>query len=199
MRLSSTSVTPRCVSRGPVENVGGFQDFLQQLQAWSTKIDYGTLPAWLGGFGAILALIWARRAARAAQVTSEQQGTALQQVQSEQLERQAAAERAQASRVAAWWGENSDNAGPYVTNKSDMPVYAVQIVVRGLKGSRIYSLPLLAPYPAATCLQELDDASRVSSYDNTTPTGPIMGTTVEFTDSNGVAWKRLEDGTLERR
>jgi hypothetical protein len=83
--------------------------------------DWGSVPDWLAGAGALLALLFARQAASAAARTDRRQG---EQLASIELTRR----RSQAEKVAVWFEWRQEHGVRHrlmLRNSSDLPVYDV--------------------------------------------------------------------------
>lgn len=70
---------------------------------WVQLIDWGSVPDWLAGCGAVVALWWARKAAKAAKAANERQDAQLQRQAEQFAKLQAAEESAQAELIAGWY------------------------------------------------------------------------------------------------
>ncbi|MHA6619671.1 hypothetical protein [Pseudonocardia sp. DLS-67] len=88
------------------------------------SIDWGSAPDWFAGVGAVLALLWARKAAKAAHETSKSQSVQLKQIEEDKR-------RAQAECIAAWaeWSNHDGLTRPVIrlVNTSTVPVYHVAV------------------------------------------------------------------------
>ena len=94
-------------------------------------IDLGSVPDWLAGGGAIAALAWARKAAKAASRTDERQGEQLALIQREK-------QRSQAEHVAVWFDFSWDSNRPHrlvLRNASELPVYELFVWINLTLGS----------------------------------------------------------------
>lgn len=88
-------------------------------------IDWGSAPAWLSGVGALVALVFAFSAARAANKTNVQQGLQLRAIEEDRRQ-------AHAALVAAWPVDHSSGAVHCrLHNGSELPVFGV-LLFRGL-------------------------------------------------------------------
>jgi hypothetical protein len=84
-------------------------------------VDWGSFPDWLAGIGAIVALLFAFFAVRAAHQTNVQQGKQLQALEHQQTQEQA-------SKVAVWLDWTGDDVPAYhISNTSGLPIYEVYL------------------------------------------------------------------------
>jgi hypothetical protein len=176
------------------------------------SMDWGSVPDWLAGVGAVTALVFAYFAVRASHQTNIQQGKQLLALEDDRR-------RSQAAQVAAWITEVSGELICKVQNSSPLPVFAVHIYLRQLmrhpdvaeNRAWIRVSPLVLP-PGVT---DIPIAGEVSSYDvwvelidrrlalpvadqrtELRPSPRATRPAVTFEDTNGHAWYRDAHGVL---
>jgi len=188
----------------------------EQLTAWATL---GTAAV------AVIALMFAARAARAAIRTNDQQALQLEQLKLEAAERRQQAIREQASLVCVWI---TDKLDVWLTNASTQPIYDVTVTYsRSMDGvHQSWAKSIVAPNTIGTRLDVLtqavsrsltDSVARAngleySDYDlgHVTAVGDQIraeserakhvwaseGVEIEFRDVSGRRWRRDPEGVL---
>lgn len=167
--------------------------------------DWGDIPAWISAIGSLGALIAAVLASlialRIYRIESERD----QRAESDRRERDLEALRAQASQVSAWWDTAyrvSDEGQRYslgraalVRNASELPVHSVRVFfhVPLAGGGYEYFGPVIKavvpPRPDPVDVYPPLEPGDVE------PSNALVE--IEFTDANGVQWKRDTSGRLE--
>jgi hypothetical protein len=145
------------------------------------------IPSWLsalGTVGALFAALWLFR----------------EELHDRRANRRADRERT-ARRVAGWCDTTREPAKLWVQNLANEPVYDVVAYV-GKRGTDLSALPdeenrymepVFGVVPPGQKLDfEISDATLVSGA--AFPDIPAVA--VEFTDANGIHWRRREDGSL---
>jgi len=179
---------------------------------------WGNVPTWVLAVTTLLAFVAAAFAAFATyellRVESRRHAVALE----EQRLREQAQRRAQASRVAAWYGRWSSvvkgpgmaadhrewlRCGAIISNASDLPVYNVRVSLcvaadpaAGLtwrQGERFAGALRLMP-PGQEHIEMPDHVRTEEEADGNQPTWLVA---IEFTDASGVQWLRDTRGRLE--
>lgn len=149
------------------------------------KIDYGSLPDWLAGLGAVGALVAAISAVKYAKWTYENQAAELRTLLDER-------KREQASKVAAWTF-TKDGAPQYrVANTSGLPIYMVELWVMGAGViGPICAMPLPFIPPGESTIP-VPRSHKI-------PTGETdqAFAGIAFQDAAGLRWKRDAWGNLE--
>lgn len=126
------------------------------LWASSRTPDWGSVPDWLAGGGAMLALIFAGWAALSAHSTNKLQGAQLARLENREAERREEELRKQASQVAVWLETKPDTRPIKVgqfhlavcySNTSGLPVYDALIVPTtfGFNSGRSYKIAVIPP------------------------------------------------------
>ena len=169
--------------------------------------DWGSVPDWLAGVGAVLALMFAALAVRAVRHTNRQQAIQLEQ-QAEQLRQQArqlagmeeSRRREQAEKVAAWI--SIDESLLEIKNTAESPVYDVHIYVMGtasltsdgaIEGPSEYLFLELVRPSAEPIRRSLIDA--LMGSDGLMLTGRVA---ITFRDAAGLMWERDALGNLRQ-
>lgn len=99
------------------------------LLSMFTDAEWGTVPDWLAGAGAVVAVVFAGMAAKAALRTNIQQGAQLSHLENAEIERIESRERAQAKRVAVWIVlDSAAKPEVYCYNASELPIYNASII-----------------------------------------------------------------------
>lgn len=153
----------------------------------------GDLPTWIAAIAAIVAGIIAYRVYKIE--SGRDQQAALN------------TRRAQASQIAAWYGlGESDKWGGFLRSRSELPVYNVVISFNHLVSDAsgeifsIYSVVMSVLPPGADRFIPLDESVIELLRLNQEP--PMYAAVqrsfieVEFTDSNGIRWRRGREGQL---
>jgi hypothetical protein len=173
------------------------------------SINFGAVPDWLGGAGAVLALLWAKKAAKAATRTAEQLEEQIKAQQLQWNDAIVARQREQDEKVAAWI-EFHDNPLPegqrttaaqvlgtyfyYLRNASDLPIYEVQTQIMPPSSSKVHSekhssfQPVVAPNDTAE-QHKFAENSHLRSY----------RIELQFRDASGRCWRRDHFGVLRSR
>jgi hypothetical protein len=122
--------------------------------------DWGSVPDWLAGIGAMLALLFAGWAARSAHKTNVLQGIQLRKLEEREEERQQEEQRVHAASVAVWldtkFVAGHEQLQFFYSNSGALPVYNVRARVeffREVMDGRWYEIHLLPP----TTKAELND------------------------------------------
>lgn len=179
---------------------------------------WGNVPTWVLAVSALLALVAAAFAAVAAyellRVESRRHALAAE----EQRTREEAQRRAQASKVAAWYGRWSSvvkgpgmtadhrewlRCGAVISNASDLPVYNVRVslcVAVGSsarltwrQGERFAGALRLVP-PGQ---EHVEMPDHLRTEEEASGNQPTWLAAIEFTDAAGVRWLRDPRGRLE--
>jgi len=100
------------------------------MGVYPRTVNFGSVPDWLSGAGAILALIFAFFAVRSANITNVQQGLQLAAMQEDRRQAHAAV-------VAAWPIEDDSIVRCRLHNGSDLPIFGV-LLFRGLEDESGY-------------------------------------------------------------
>jgi hypothetical protein len=167
-------------------------------------IDWGAVPDWIAGVGAVSALAFAALAVRAANQQNKHQAVQLEKLEADQRERDKDRHRAQAEKVAAWHERISEMGGPspfpiaydafIVRNASDVPVYSAWVAASGPRSDHenfaIGNLDVVPPGSHSLVMRHVSEL-KVSEF---TPRVLVM-----FRDSGGRCWLRRENGLLEER
>lgn len=148
---------------------------------------WGDVPSWfsaIGTVGALLAALWLLR----------------EDLRDRRANRRADRERT-ARRISGWCDMDTEPARLWVQNLAEEPVYDVVAYV-GKRGTNLSALPepenrymepVFGVIPPGQKLDfEISDSALISEA----PFPDIPSVAVEFTDPNGVHWRRLEDGSL---
>lgn len=156
---------------------------------WVTEVvDYGSVPDWLAGIGAVTALLWARKAARAAAETNQAQQAQLDAIRRTEREKQASA-------VAAWIEVGAGEVARYViANNSGQPVYSFAIWWNeDTRRCRARVCPVVPP-------GQWWMFESVPEYAAEEPFGPTRDTQYHvafaFTDQTQIDWIREINGNL---
>lgn len=114
-------------------------------------VDWGSVPEWLAGAGAIIALVFAGAAVRAARATNAQQSQQIAALQRAEAERVEDRRTRYASKLVAWMtlSENDDSGSrsPAValTNSNDTPMYRVTVYAGTSLGVAMASYNFVGP------------------------------------------------------
>lgn len=167
----------------------------------AVHVRLGDLPTWLAGFGAVAALIYARRAARHAKDVLDRETDRDERRNQEDR-------RAQASRVVAWpdmetSGGGTPRFGALVRNGSELPVRNVVVTFLWSNGpvwtprGEPVRLPLLTPgdlfvpWPATVHRSGGDDEYLALSL-----LREDYRVMIQFTDAADFSWLRSMHGSL---
>ena len=160
------------------------------------QIAWGSVPDWLAGGGAVIALLWARKAARATLETSCQQAVQIEAMKTDRR-------RAQADKVAAWIDPGKRDGDPngnhpailqfIVRNVSDLPVYYVHVWATTAMGE-VVSLDILNAVPPG--VSELAPPFATPGTLKRGQAGRQLWTSMMFADAAGRFWYRERDGKL---
>lgn len=170
-------------------------------------INWGSVPEWLAGGGALLALLWARKAARAAGRTNEQQAEQLRRQQQQWADQRAARDAEQAEKIAAWIEFEdsplpegvtsipaSEMRGDYrycLRNASELPIFEVTVSVLPPGNSDVEEAqyesfqPVVAPENAPTKVL-FAKSSKMRSW----------RIELKFRDARNQCWRRSQFGVL---
>jgi hypothetical protein len=157
------------------------------------SVDWGSVPDWLAGIGAILALIFAFFAVLAAHRTTVQQGLQLKVIQEDRA-------RLQAGKVACWI---HDDGGPVcrVQNGSDLPVFTTHVLIRywpTVSPGMLDDVRWWHRISVWTCPPGCIDLP-IRAENLPTPPRLTSGSAqaaIVFSDAHGVLWKRDINGRL---
>lgn len=152
-------------------------------------INWGSVPDWLGGLGATVALVFAFFAVRAAQRTNLQQSQQLEQQSLQLALMEDERRQAQASQVASWPIELDEKVYTHVVNLSHLPVYDVTIWTE--RQGVIYGRPRLIPIFTPG---EFDDPLSMSGDQSVSVHSLSAG--MIFRDVSGRYWERESGGLL---
>lgn len=168
----------------------------QSGQAWSGFADW--LAAWATLFGVGAAIVAGFYAARAFRLESERERRAGEQ----QV-------RAQASLVAAWWGEGpmppdanaarrfmGPPSGVFLRNASEVPVTEVSVSVRRPdSGTMLEKMDVGILGPTSESVLRAPSRDTWDLY-RAMPDGVRPNVTLSFRDAAGARWVRTPDGAL---
>lgn len=131
-----------------------------------TGLNWGSVPDWFAGSGAVLALFFARRAVMAANSTNQQQSRQLAGLEEAEERRRSEDRKSHASTVAVWLeldtGGTPDLADRWrmivrYSNVSSQPIYELRIKPRFFDGDTAKELRL--PVAPPTSKGTIDDAA----------------------------------------
>ena len=179
---------------------------------------WGNVPAWVLAVTMLLALVAAAFAALAAYELLRAESRRHAVMVEEQRQREEAQRRAQASRVAAWYGRWSSvvkgpgmtadhrewlRYGAIISNASDLPVYNVRVSLcvaadpsawlTWRQGVRFAGALRLVP-PGQ---EHVEMPDHLRTEEEATGNQPTWLVAIEFTDASGVQWVRDPRGRLE--
>ncbi|WP_433802947.1 hypothetical protein [Actinomycetospora sp. CA-084318] len=175
------------------------------------SIDWGSVPDWLAGVGAVSALGFAGVAALAAVRSNRAQQLQVESLRAEQRAGSERERRAEATKLALWVEfeekeplifeglPHSVSSVVRFSNASSLPLYSVSIVMIGPEGAARVPYNVLAPTSVPRVLPR---ASRVL---HTLVEGHDLGELLaagrvhlacSFRDSSGLWWVRSHDGRL---
>lgn len=158
-------------------------------------LDWGSIPDWLAGVGAVTALWFARKAAISAGKTNEQQAKQLSNQAKQIADANAEIKKRQATEVSLWLESGPDHQARYrISNRSGQPIYNLSAWwTRDPERGRTATLVLVPPgewrIPERPTFPELREPLALTEDMQM----PIEYT---FTDLAQRHWKREEDGTL---
>ena len=168
------------------------------------SIDWGSVPDWFAGVGALVALFFARSAVLSARDTNRSQSEQIARLEAEQKVRDFERRAEQASNVAAWVSMDSSNGEERpairLVNSSTLPVYDMLIVCRIPErlGEERYSVigPLSGrrnlTRATAVLVEVLGDADFVGLHDRAE-----VRVAISFRDAAGRWWYRPTGGELQ--
>lgn len=177
------------------------------------QLDWGSVPAWLAGLAALVAVVYARAAARSARETSASQQTQIEDIRREGALRREEQRREQAAGVTIWVTtlkeekqEGRDQSladlrvGVCMSNSSELPIYQLLFVghVRGKHfvdryttiGPRTLRRVLGRLSRDVNAALEEEDHVQLLVDDN-------IRVSCSFRDSSGIWWYRRVDGALD--
>ncbi len=160
------------------------------------QVDWGSVPDWFAGIGAVLALLFAAIAVRVARNTFIQQSKELEEARLERRQRQA-------SRIAGWVLNDGYSKVVHVRNSSDLPVFGLTIWWAIQRGELPHTwwhaqrTMVLAPGDIEIAL---DDAGQSSIPPVQIPKDTAeMMVAFTFRDAGGHHWTRSIFGELQAR
>ncbi|GEL20740.1 hypothetical protein PA7_45770 [Pseudonocardia asaccharolytica DSM 44247 = NBRC 16224] len=179
------------------------------------SIDWGSVPDWLAGIGAVLALIFAAAAAKAAWAANKVQARQLARLDQVDLDNRASEERAQASKIAAWIRMVESGAPAVVCfNGSALPIYRLKIfpVLHGeemLDRGVTYSVkgpdssPRVLDHATSVIKAAFVERGPANDEGGGLDWGDLyaegrISVSISFVDSAGRSWRRGVAGRLER-
>lgn len=165
-------------------------------------IDWGSVPDWFAGVGALVALVFAARAVRTAKETNRAQNEQIKQLQSEQATREYERRADQASRFATWVSTDIEDGLEQVVvrviNSGTLPVYSLTIFAETPAGVAKSVYPVFGPDPrrnstrmTAAVRALVSGKKAVKMFHN----GDIT-ISCSFRDSAGQWWYRKQSGEL---
>lgn len=130
-------------------------------------MNWGSVPDWLAGSGALLAVVFAGIAAKAALRTNDQQSRQLAHLEQAAVDSRAEQRRLQASQVAVWIELSAPDSGDAriqvcYSNASTQPVYSVRIKSRFLADTLENSIRF-AVMPPTQGVEVSEKSSRILS------------------------------------
>lgn len=176
------------------------------------SIDWGSVPAWLAGAGAIVALVFARAAAGSSRDTNRAQQEQMESLRRDEGRREAEARRHQAASVAIWVTtlkeekpSGSDRTldglrvGVNIGNMSDLPIYQLLLVghVKGQTFTDRYTV--IGPRTPRRNLGRLSrdiDAAVIADEPVHLLTENLIMASCSFRDAAGTWWARDTSGLL---
>ena len=167
------------------------------------ELDWGALPDWLAGIGAITALVFARAAARSAKLTNEQQSVQLRKLEESEQDRAIEQQREQAAHFAVWitlWRDDNYAPGVSLVNSNKTPMYSLTLYCCGPTEVAIVRLAVVGPNlegrrnvsRASRALRSLIDTH---DYSDLMDRGLIL-VAATFRDTANRWWCRYTDGSL---
>ncbi|WP_143027784.1 hypothetical protein [Lentzea albidocapillata] len=188
------------------------------------NINWGSVPDWFAGSGAVLALFFARRAVKAAHATNEQQNKQLRQLEAAEQRRDDDERRRQASQLAVWLVRDGDSVLVRFANTSSQPVYRLTITSPLLTGdfNQVKTVPVVPPTSEPSTLHDTSreltshlqyltrevkyfndaDGNQIASGEWRRQVAKIVSTAIEeginihYLDSSGNWWRRNSHGQL---
>ena len=125
--------------------------------------DLGSIPDWLTAIGAVLALIFARAAARAAQRTNQQQAAQLQQLEAAEQRREEVQRQRQAENLAFWValiGEDEYRPAIRIMNANRNPLYECTLYCISPMGAASITLNVVEPNVEPRIIQRFTERVR---------------------------------------
>ncbi|GAA5169554.1 hypothetical protein GCM10023321_65370 [Pseudonocardia eucalypti] len=165
-------------------------------------VDWGSVPDWLAGLGAISALLFARSAVKAAQATNRQQTAQIRALEESEERRRAEATARYATRFVCWisgWESEPDLPAVVLVNSNDVPLYQVTIYVGTPLGCAFAPYVHVGPTegrrrmgrPTRALRTLVDGQDFVALRDS-----GALWTAMTFRDANGHWWSRSPIGLL---
>jgi hypothetical protein len=157
------------------------------------SVNWGSVPDWLAGGGAVVALLWARKAAQAASRTDQRQGEQLAALERDKT-------RQQAEKFAVWLDyvpRESEANQPRswswyfkVRNASELPVYDLNVWANlidddGQKFTPCRWFQAVPPGARIINLHAFDGSLSRTFYGRANQHVELI-----FRDANGTAWRR---------
>ncbi|GAA3068407.1 hypothetical protein GCM10010464_35800 [Pseudonocardia yunnanensis] len=166
-------------------------------------IDWGTVPDWLAGGGAVVALLFAGVAARAALRANGQQSRQLVNLEEQQRERNEREKRSQAALIAAWIQPDGEGLlQVYFINGSPLPIYRLRVILHVASETFAVEYAVRGPdsapvkiMRATTKFRAVLDARQIMKWRKMLGDGRIS-VSMSFMDANSTRWNRDSSGLL---
>lgn len=169
-------------------------------------VDWGTVPDWLAGVGALAAVVFAAMAARAALRTNDQQTYQLAQLERSEQRRADTERRALASSVTAWVrAERDEPAEVNFINGGRLPVYNLAVVLTCSSQRATIHYAVRGPHADPIMMKRVTlELRRMLSEEGVRENNDwqplvargLLTVAISFMDSNGSWWARYAEGEL---
>jgi hypothetical protein len=172
----------------------------------ASKVDWGDVPTWIASAASVAGLIGLVITAILANKIYKIESKRDRETAAERTARDVEARRAQANRVAAWFGVNPDGTMAYnefgarIRNASDLAVYEVSARFSRVADPSVSfdsggSLPAVPPGDTVYLGMEASSRTFLDTLAREARPG-TFGITLIFRDAAGLRWQRDTSGEL---
>lgn len=167
------------------------------------SIDWGSVPDWVAGIGAVTALIFARAAVISARRTSDLQADQIEDLKGESVKRADAERRVFASKVTVYIGtertEDAIRPAVRLVNLGDLPIYGLTIYCFTPFATYMRTYYVNGPRhdrrKMTTLTRKLTEILHNADVGELIGAGQLVAA-CSFRDSSGIWWYRTAQGAL---